>query len=219
MSAYFNLTLDTTAPSGNSVVIAGGAAKTASRSVALTIATGDANTTNYTMKVYGDITGAATADDAEWETFATQKTVELTAGDGNKTVYVVIRDDVWNEAAAVSDFIELDTVVPVVTISGPDVSKVSEVSGKNSSVFTFTVSEAFSEYKVKVVASAGSTHDTGTQIGTTNGSKNTCGSGSYEANKAISVTINASDFKTAKGGGDGVGIVKVFAFDGVSWSA
>lgn len=221
MAAFFNLTLDTLAPQNCSVVINSGAARTNIADVTLAIATGDADTTGYTMKVYGDIVGASSADEAVWEAYSAEKAVELTAGDGVKTVYVVIRDDVWNEAAAVSDFIELDTTAAVVTISGPDVSKVSEVEQKNISTFTFVVDEAFQEYKVMVVATEGAAHDAGTLIPTTAGSVNTSGAaGNYEADTAIEVKIHATDFKTAKGGADGVGIVKVFVKDLTgNWSA
>lgn len=221
MAAFFNLTLDTLAPQNCSVVINSGAARTNIADVTLAIATGDAATTGYTMKVYGDIVGASSANEATWEAFSTEKAVELTAGDGTKTVHVIIRDDVWNEAEAVSDFIVLDTTAAVVTISGPDVSKVSEVAQKNISTFTFVVDEAFQEYKVMVVATEGTAHDAGTLIPTTAGSVNTSGAaGNYEANKAIEVKIHATDFKTAKGGADGVGIVKVFVKDLTgNWSA
>lgn len=221
MAAFFNLTLDTLAPQNCSVIINSGAARTNIAEVMLAIATGDADTTGYTMKVYGDIVGAASAEEASWEAFSAEKAVELTAGDGTKTVHVIIRDDVWNEAPAVSDFIELDTTAAVVTISGPDVSKVSEVEQKNVSTFSFVVNEAFQEYKVMVVETEGAAHDAGVLIPTEAGSVNTSGAaGNYEANKAIEVKINATDFKTAKGGADGIGIVKVFVRDLTgNWSA
>lgn len=218
MAAYFNLTLDTLGPSGNSVIIAGGAAKTGTQSVSLAIRTSDTSVAGYTMKVYGDIVGAATKEEAEWEEYKTSKEVQLTSGDGVKTVYVIIRDDVWNESTPVSDFIELDTAVAVVTISGPDVSKVSEVSGKNVSEFSFTVNEDFIEYAVMVVPATGSAYTAGTLIGTANGSVNTSGTGAFKKDAVIEVAINASDFKAAKGGSDGVAIVKVFVNDGVAWS-
>lgn len=219
MAAFFNLTLDTIAPQSCSIVINGGAARTDNKNVTLAIATGDTNTSGYTMKVYGDIVGSPTKEDATWEAFAADKSVQLTDGDGKKTIYVVIRDDVWNEAAAVSDFIELDTTAATITISGPDVSKISEVPQKNVCTFSFTVTEAFSEYKVMVVETESAAHTAGVQIPTSAGSTNTSGTGNFEANKAINVTINATDFKTAKDGANGVGIVKVFVKDLVGhWS-
>ena len=219
MAAFFNLTLDTLAPQSCSIIINGGAARTDNRNVTLAIATGDTNTNGYTMKVYGDIVGATTKEDATWEAYATSKSVQLSDGDGNKRIYVVIRDDVWNEAAAVSDFIELDTTAAAITISGPDVSKISEVPQKNISTFSFTVSEAFSEYKVAVVETESAAHDAGVVIPTTEGSINTSGTGSFDANTAIEVKINATDFKTAMGGANGLGIVKVFVKDLVgNWS-
>lgn len=90
------------------------------------------------MKIYGSVNGATTAEDASWETYTTSKTITLTDGDGLKTVYVVIRDSVWNESTAASATITLNTSIPVVTITGPDLSVISEITGKNASKFNFT---------------------------------------------------------------------------------
>lgn len=92
MANYFNLTLDTTAPSGVSLSINSGAEYTTSASVSLAIACSDTDKTGYQMKIWG-IAGKATENDATWETFASSKTVDLPTGDGLKTVYVKIRDD------------------------------------------------------------------------------------------------------------------------------
>lgn len=221
MAAFFNLTLDTLAPQGVSMSINAGAIYTAKKSVTLTIGCKDTSTSGYSMKVYGSITSAATADKASWENFSTSKTVTLTDGDGLKTIYVVVRDNVWNEAEAVSATITLNTTIPVVTIVGPDVSIISEVSGKNTSKFTFTSDSIFDEYKVGIVPSNNSTVDDVTVIGTTGGSKNTSGSaGDYPASTNIEVSINGTDFKTAGGGSDGTFIIKTFVKNQAgTWSA
>ena len=223
MASYFNLTLDTTAPAGCSVQINNGATKVSVVNVSLLIGCTDPETSGYTMKVYGDIkvgdnATSLTKDDVSWENYSTSKSVTLLDGDGLKTVKVVIRDDVYNEAAEVSATITLDTEAPNVVITGPDVSKISTQPGRDSSTFTFEADEAFIQYKVKVVPSISSTHDTGTDIPTTGGSVNMSGTGSFPASTGIECKIKGSDFSAAVGGSDGVGIVKVFVYDGLNWS-
>lgn len=209
MASYFNLTLDTLAPAGLTVKVNGDAQYTTSTAVTLTIGVSDSATTGYQMKIWG-INEVADEASAAWETFATSKSVTLTSGDGLKTVYVKVRDDVGNETAAVSDTITLDTAIPVVTVTGPDKPKISKVSGFDKSIFTFMSDVAFVEYKVCVVPTNSSEQNAGTVIPTTGGSINTSGSeGNYSASEAISVTINGTDLATASSG-DGVKIVKVF---------
>lgn len=218
MASYFNLTLDTLAPEGLSAVLNDGAIYTTSSSVALKLELADAETTGYQMKVWG-VDGAENEADAAWETFTATKTVTLTDGDGLKTVYVKVRDDVGNESAAVSDSITLDTAVPAVTVTGPDKSKISKVAGFNSAVINFTSDVAFEEYKVCVVPAASSLQSAGVVIPITNGSENTSGSaGGYVADTNISVTINGADLEAASAG-DGVKIVKVFVKNAAgTWS-
>ncbi len=221
MAAFFNLTLDTLAPQGVTLQINAGAIYTANKAVSLAIGCSDASTAGYSMKIWGSITGAATEADAKWETYAPSKTVTLTDGDGLKTIYVKVRDNVWNEADAVSATITLNTSIPVVTITGPDVSIVSEVTGKNTAKFNFTADVIFDEYKVGVVPANNSTVADVTVIGTTGGSANTSGdAGNYPADTNIEVSINGTDFKTAAGGADGTYIIKVFVKNQAgTWSA
>lgn len=218
MASYFNLTLDTTAPGGVSLTINDGALYATSTAVTLTIATSDGVTTGYQMKVWG-IDGVADEGSAIWENFSTSKSVNLTSGDGLKTVYVKVRDDVGNESTQVSDTITLNTAVPVVTITGPDKSKISKVSGFNTSIINFTSDVEFDEYKVCVVPQNNSTQDAGMTIGTVNGSINTSGSdGNYPASENIQVTINGADLEAASAG-DGVKIIKVFVRNAAgTWS-
>lgn len=224
MANYFTLRLDTTGPANPSVVINNGSAYATTNLVTLTIGTSDSSTSGYQMKIWGNVDKSYdtkiqdTEANSDWQTFATTKQVKLASGDGNKSVYVKLRDDVYNESAQVSDSIILDTTKPVVTIAGPDVSVVSEKSGKNKANFSFTVDSDFVEYKVKVVSSAGSSHDTGTQIGTANGSTNMGGTIQGKADTAIQCTLDASDLKSASAG-DGNKIVKVFVKDAAgNWS-
>lgn len=209
MASYFNLTLDTTAPSGLTLSINDGALYATSTAVKLTIGLSDEVTTGYQMKIWG-IDGVDEEALASWETFAKTKSVNLTSGDGLKTVHIKVRDDVGNETEEVSDDITLNTAVPVVTITGPDKTKISKVEGFNKSKITFTCDVDFAEYKVCVVPQTSSTQDAGTVIPTTAGSINTSGSdGSYPKTTPIEVTITGTDLETASSG-DSVKIVKVF---------
>lgn len=221
MAAFFNLTLDTLAPQGVTLKINAGAIYTANKAVTLAIGCSDASTVGYSMKIWGSVVGAATEEDAKWESYAATKAATLTDGDGLKTIYVKVRDNVWNEAEPVSATITLNTAIPVVAIVGPDVSIISEIAGKNTAKFNFTANVIFDEYKVGVVPANNSTVADVTVIGTTGGSANTSGSdGNYPADTNIEVTINGTDFKTAAGGADGTYIIKVFVKNQAgTWSA
>lgn len=218
MASFFNLILDTLAPAGLSVALNDGATYTTSTAVTLGLALADEATTGYQMKIWG-IAGVDDEASATWETFTASKSITLPTGDGLKTVYVKVRDDVGNESAAVSDSITLDTAVPAVTITGPDKSKISKVAGFNSAVINFTSDVAFEEYKVCVVPAANSLQSAGVVIPTTGGSENTSGSaGGYEAGTNINVTINGTDLEAASAG-DGVKIIKVFVKNAAgTWS-
>lgn len=215
MASYFNLTLDTLAPTISSFTINNGASVTTSTTVTLTIASNDA----AAMKIWG-INGVASEAAATWETFASSKSVTLTTGDGSKTVYVKVRDSVYNESAASSATITLSTAIPTITITGPDVSTISEQAGKNTATFSFSSSMALKAWKVKLVPANNSAHDAGTQIGTTNGSTNMTGT-TMAANTAKQCTINGSDLSVAAGGADGTYIIKVFGQASANslWSA
>lgn len=216
MASFFNLVLDTIAPSGLSLAINGGAAATSSRIVTLTIGVTDADTTGYQMLIWG-IDGKSTESAASWESYSTSKTVTLTDGDGTKTVYIKVRDAVGNAvAAAVSATILLDTTAPTVTISyGPSVTAISASGTVTECTFKFTASETFDEYKVMVVASTSAEHDDegSVQIPTTGGSSNMSGNaGDYPADTEIECTIKGADLATASSG-DGTKIIKVFVKD------
>ena len=208
MASYFNLVLDTLAPQGLTVKLNNGSQYTTSKNVTLSISVSDTSTSGYQMKVWG-IDGASSEDSASWETFASAKSIALPTGDGLKTVYVKVRDDVFNETAAASATITLDTSVPAVTIIGPDVSRISKTAPKNVATFSFTSDVAFTEYKIKVVPSKSSLHDAGTLIGTANGSTNMTATGTFKASTAISCKIYGKDLEAASSG-DGEKIIKVF---------
>ncbi len=208
MASYFNLVLDTLAPQGLTVKLNNGSQYTTSKNVTLSISVSDTSTSGYQMKVWG-IDGASSEDNATWETFASAKSIALPTGDGLKTVYVKVRDDVCNETAAASATITLDTSVPAVTIIGPDVSRISKTAPKNVATFSFTSDVAFTEYKIKVVPSKSSLHDAGTLIGTANGSTNMTATGTFKASAAITCKIYGKDLEDASSG-DGEKIIKVF---------
>lgn len=220
MASFFNLTLDTVAPSGTSLTINGGALYTANTAVNLTIGCTCPDKTGYTMKIWGSIVGAETEAAATWQAYAENKAVTLTSGDGLKTVYVKIRDAVWNEAAPVSKTITLNTAIPVVTITGPDVSVISKITGKDTSVFDFTADQDFTEYKVGVVTAENSLQNTAVVIGTAGGSTGTSGTGgNYKKDTNITVTIKGADLQTAAGGSDGTYIIKTFVRNAAgTWS-
>src|SRR5699024_7056748 len=205
MASYFNLTLDTLAPSGLTLAINDGALYATSTAVTLTIGLTDSPADGYQMKIWG-IEGVADEESATWETFSTSKSVNLTTGDGLKTVHIKARDDVGNESAEVTDTITLNTAVPTVSVTGPDKSKISKITGFNQRVFNFTCDVECEEYKVCVVPFNSSTQDAGMIIGSDNGSQNTSGSaGSYPASENIKVTITGADLEAASSG-DGVKI-------------
>jgi hypothetical protein len=229
----FPLTLDTIGPASPSLQIDANAAYSTDLLLDLTIGTADAPTTGYTMKIWGDLdlaqaktdglvgAGATTTTEADalWITFTTSKQVKATAGDGTKTISGRLRDDVYNTSAVVSDTITVDSTAPVVTITGPDVSKISKQTGKRTSTFSFTVDGVFEEYKVKVVSSTGASHTTGTQVGTANGSTNMSGTaGGYAGGTPITCSIDGADLEAASAG-DGAKTIKVFVRDAANnWS-
>lgn len=217
MANYFNLTLDTLAPSISSFTINNGQSITTLRSVSLAIASSDSDVA--AMKIWG-YEGHLTEASASWETFAATKTVSLPSTDGQYTLHVKIRDDVYNESAEATATITLSTELPEITITGPDVSKISEITGKNVATFSFTADVNIKAYKVKVVPTQNTAHDGGTQIGTTGGSVNMTG-GAVNANTAVTCKIYGSDFKSAIEGVDGTYIIKVFAQSATNdlWSA
>ena len=219
MAAYFNLTLDTIAPSGVTLVLLNGAAYTANTSIAAQIGTTDSETTGYTMKIYGNVVGAESKESAEWQAYNPNPTINLTQGDGLKTVNLIIRDAVWNESTPVTKTITLDTSIPTVTIVGPDVSVISKIAGKDTSIFTFTSDVDFVQYKVGVVTSGTSTHGTATQIPTDAGSQNVSGNTPVAASTNVEVTIKGTDLSNAVSGADGTHIIKVFVKNAAgTWS-
>lgn len=222
---YFDLALDTTAPSNPSISIESGSQFTSTQLVMLTIGNSDGSTLGYQVKIWGSIDNTfdqdiqSTEGASNWVTYTVSKQIKLSSGDGEKTVFLRIRDDVYNQSAQVSDTIILDNSIPVVTISGPDVPKISKITGKDTASFSFQCNESFTEYKIKVVSSSGASHDTGIQIPTTAGSVNMSSVGTFSAATPINCQVKGTDLQTASSG-DGVKIIKIFCKDTSGlWSA
>ena len=210
MASYFTLTLDVTPPSNGSISI-----QSTTNTVNVTATLSATGATQ--MKLYGDITNTAGGDaiseaSASWVAYSVSKNIILTNGDGTKTVYVKFRDDVGNETTAYSASTVLDTDGPTVTVVGPDVATISKVSGFNVCTFTFSADEIITEWTVRVVPSAASTYDAGTEIPSTGGSTNMHGTTQTAAGAAISCAIYGADLETASSG-EGAKIIKVFAKD------
>jgi hypothetical protein len=210
------LYLDTVGPAGITASINAGASTTVSRDVTLGITTSDPDPAGYTIKVWGNVDPAANANiqategASSWISWTTAQAVRLSTGEGTKTLNVKVRDTVNNESSSASDTIVLDTTTPVVTTGTPDASRISEQPTKDTAAFTFQSTEAYEEFKVKVVPATNSPESAGTQIPTAAGSTGVSGSaGGYAANTNRTVTIKATDLKTASAG-DGQKIVKVF---------
>lgn len=219
MANYVYITLDTTAPSNPMISISGGAVFATAQLVNLSISVGDGVTTGYTMKIWGDVDTSynpsiqSTEGASSWIAYNTNPQITLSAGEGNKTINIKVRDDVYNESSVAVDSITLDTTIPTVTVNMPDVSKISKIAGKNSASFTFSASESFTDYKVKLVGSIGATENTGTQIPSTNGSANVQGTGSFTSATVTTVTIKGADLELAGATSGAQAIVKVFIKD------
>lgn len=110
MASYFNLVLDTLAPQGLTVKLNNGSQYTTTKTVQLSVNVTDESAEGYQMKVWG-IEGVDTESAAVWENLANIKSIILPSGDGLKTVYVKVRDDVYNETIATTATITLDTSV------------------------------------------------------------------------------------------------------------
>lgn len=229
MSSYFTLELDTKAPANPTLIINGGASLTGVQPVVVQLSStdfgGGANDVSL-MKLWGDVDPDSNPDiqvledESAWQNFAATLSVRLSAGNGRKHIYARLRDDVCNETVVFSDFIDLDTDAPVVSITTPvDNDKISRVSPCDTATFAWQASASFVEYQVRVVPSIGSPSVAGVVIPSTAGSSHTSGSGSFPATTPITTVIKGTDLATASPG-DTPKIIKVFVrTSGGTWSA
>lgn len=223
----FTLVLDTRPPGNPTLLINGGAALTGGRDVVLTIGTSDfeAGARDVAMmKLWGDVDTATdpniqtTEGASAWIAFDVNYAVRLSAGSGRKTVWAKLRDDVHNETLAFSDFIDLDTAIPVVTITNPiDRGRISKVAPMDTAIFTWESNLPYDAYEVRVVPTTGSPHTAGVVIPTAGGSVATSGSGASSANTPRTTTIKGTDLEQASPG-DTTKIIKVFVRSSGVWS-
>lgn len=250
-NSFFNLYLDLIGPASPTISLESGATYATQELITASVSTSDGVTTNYQMKIWGDldlawaksngiVSAGATATDkasALLISYTPSKQLQLKALSGsaaeNRTISVIIYDDVLNQSSEVSDSILLDTSIPTVSITGPDKTRISEQSGKNVSSFSFQVDQDFVEYVIKVVGATGADNTTGTIIPISSspivGERSSISTdatatemhhvGTFTANQVINVKINGTDLKTASPG-DGSKIIKVFVKDSTNhWSA
>jgi hypothetical protein len=223
-NSYFTLTYDNTGPASPTVSLNSGATYATNVLITATIGTSDGTTTGYQMKIWGDLdiswaiangvlkTGSTTATENDSATigYATSKQLQVSAGDATKTINVRIFDDVLNQSGQATDTIILNTTLPSLTLSTPDVTKISKVATKNQCHFNFQSDQIFTDYMIKVVSATNADNTAGVTIPVTNGSVNTSATGgNFPANTPINVTITGADLETASAG-DGAKIIKVF---------
>lgn len=229
MAAHFTLVLDTRPPANPVLLINGGSAITGIRDVAVQLASADfeSGSADVTqMKVWGDVDPVTDwrvqvlEGDSEWFDFDPEIAVRLATGNGRKHLYAKLRDDVLNETLAFTDFIDLDSNAPVVSITTPvDRARISKRAGADEATFSWQSSRDFTEYQVRVVPNVGSPSIAGVLIPTTAGSLNTSGTGSFPDATPITTQINGTDLATASPG-DTTKIIKVFVRDTTGvWSS
>lgn len=103
-----SIVLDTVRPALTDFTINGDASYTTSNSVTLTIGGVDA-TSGITDMMIAESAGFV---GASWESFATSKAFSASVGDGNKTIYIKLRDAAGNVSLPTFDTITLDSENP-----------------------------------------------------------------------------------------------------------
>ena len=130
-----SITLDTTEPINVNVTITGKGDSTSSYSndvsVSLSIDAEDPTSGLYQIIIGRDVAFT----DRSWEEYNTSKTWTLNSGDGEKSVYLKVKDNAGLISSVVSDSIILDTTSPI----GLDVSIESAQTYTNDSNVTLTL--------------------------------------------------------------------------------
>lgn len=173
------------------------------------------------MLIWGDVDPlgdpriGTTEGASEWQPFMPMPSVVLAAGQGERTVYVKIRDTVGNVNDAASATITLAlSEVPVVTIvREPIRSRFSLQTGHNSIKMEWRVDRAFHEYRVLAVDNIYATVNAGRTVSGTN----VAGSGTFTAGTRIASTVTVASLLAAFEGSGGK-IIKVFVRSGSLWS-
>ena len=223
LANYFTLVLDTTGPGSPTISFPG--AFITDQLVTVNISTSDADKTGYQMLIWGDVDETfetnikSTEGTSSWISYASTKQIKMSSSDGSKTIYLKIRDDVLNVSSQASATTSLDTTLPVANVvTGPDVTKISKVATKDTATFTWKADSKIVAYEVRVVPAVDSPHDAGSLIGTINGSTNTSGSTTINADTNTTTKITGADLELASSG-DGAKIIKVFIKDEAgNWS-
>lgn len=190
--------------------------------------------------LYGDFDGSVGEED--WKDFVVDTgkdymsvtDLEFTDTDGEKTVYVKIKDKAGNVAGPVSVTVTLDTSIPVIDVADVDYNVISKVhvdrrtgagvviEGAFGDMMTFSWScgEKLTAYKVCVNA-AGQEAETAVAIGTSGGSVNMSG-GVVEADTTVNCVIMGADFAATNIVNDTDGVYEVIVYGkdvAGNWSA
>jgi hypothetical protein len=116
MSSAVSFIIDTLAPEGLSITINNGDTFTKEKDVILTLYAHDSGSRVEKMSFSSDgISWSA------WEDYFVTKSYTLSSGDGRKTIYFRVKDNVGNIGGPVSEMITLDTSEPVLDSDGDGV--------------------------------------------------------------------------------------------------
>jgi len=114
----FELHLDTTAPSNPTFIINNGSGSSSDQLVTAHLAHADYPVTaGYQIKIWGSVDATydpninTTEETSQWVAFSSTRMVKLSQSNGIKNLQAKIRDDVWNETAALN-------VVVTLTLAG-----------------------------------------------------------------------------------------------------
>lgn len=177
------------------------------------------------------LTGTLTYDSGKQ--YMTIDDLDLTSGDGLKTITLTLTDSAGNTNSA-SASTTLDTAAPVITVADVDYNIVSKehtarlnssavaITGAYNDMMTFTFSsnEDLQAFKV-CVNEDGQTAESAVAIGTEGGSQNMSGS-AVEADTDVSCTIMGADFAATSAVGDTDGAYEVIVYGkdlAGTWSA
>lgn len=108
-----SITLDTSPPSGDLVIINGDNEFTNNSEVWLTLGATDATTQVTHMMISNDLSFQT----ATWEDYSQSRKWNLESGEGKRNVYVKFRDNAGNESTPYADSITLDTSPPRGSVS------------------------------------------------------------------------------------------------------
>lgn len=157
------------------------------------------------------------------QTYMVVSDMFMTEGEGNKNVYLKVKDNAGNISAAAAQVVYYDPSAPEVVVSGVDYNRISLMPTprhdnaaklNNETHFVFTPSEPIQAYKVvayadQASAEAGSYADAA--MPSDGGSVNMAATGLNSAD-AVSAKICGADLQSAVPG-DGIKIITVYVQD------